>query len=313
MPAGLASPHIGKRLRTMLFLVFPCWFGMHSKKDVMMDENQQEPRLLRTAADPQVDLSIRIRAIDDLAKLGKASVAIELNKVLNRARPIPVSTKNWDDVGAERVVDQHVVKAMSLLGDDSQLSRLPLLIKAAGRVLTGPYDELKNAAGIVLGLGRVDLVRQLVMMAGDDAAQAVRNAVVVLDQMDLPLAPAGGSLSQVLRRDKKVAFEITTLKQELETISALSDGSVVLSDGVKSFLHSNDYERGLVKRVAVSLAEIIEKTVPLLDLDYYVSGRNVVICTHAEAGREWRAWWTRNATQLSYKKESGRFVLADHR
>jgi hypothetical protein len=313
MPAGLASSRLKRCPQTMLFLVFPCLLGMLSKKDKIMDEHQEGPRLLRTAADPQVELSTRIRAIDDLVKLGRAGATTELQKLLNRARPSPVPTKNWDDVGAERVVDLHLVKAMCLLGDDSQLGRLPLLIKAAGKVLTGPYDELTNAARIALDLGRVDLVRQLVMMTGDDSAPAVRNAVVVLDQMDLPLAPVGGSLSQVLRRDKKVSFEITTLKQELETISALSDGSVVLSDGVKAFLHSNDYERGSVKRAGVSLAELIESAVPMLDFNYYVSNRNVVICTQAEAGREWRAWWARNAPQLSHKKESGRFVLAEPR
>jgi hypothetical protein len=97
----------------------------------------------------------------------------------------------------------------------------------------------------------------------------------------------------------------------LETLAALSDGKVVLSSGVNSFITTNDYERGRVKRKDVPLAEIVVRLTALLDVDYYVAEQTVVICTHAEAGGRWREWWGRNASKLAYQKEGGRFVLAD--
>jgi hypothetical protein len=278
---------------------------------VELHGNSMLLNLLHTVADSEAELPARIRALDDLAKSADTSTIIELESLLDRTRtepsPVPI---NWDPVAAERVVDLHIVEVLFLLGNDTQLDRLPLLIKAAGHVLTGADGELENAAAVVRRIGRVELVRHLVVMTEDDALQMVRNAVVVLNQLELPLPAAGGALTQVFQQhDTKVTFEVSTLKQELEKMAALSDGKVVLSAGSKSFLWSNDFPRGLVRREEVSLAELVQRFIPRLDFDYYVVGRTVVICTHAEAGQRWRDWWGRNAKRLAYQKENGRFVL----
>jgi hypothetical protein len=300
-------------LQMMAMAVLLCSSQAARGKDKNVDDNQELRQLLHTAADPDGELPARVRAVDALARVGGANVAAQLKQLLDRERPTaPVAAVNWDPLAAERVVDMHIVEALSLWGDNSQLDRLPRLIKAAGRVLSGPDDELENATKVVLRIGRVELIRQLVTMTEDPAPQVTRNAVVVLRQLQLPHPATGGPLAPVFQPNKVVTFEITTLKQELESIAALSAGKVVLSPGLKSFVKSHDYERGPVKREQVSLADLIERFIPRLDVDYYLTDRTVVLCTYAEAGQKWREWWAKSSARLTYQKESGRFVLLNH-
>lgn len=275
-----------------------------------MDNNKNTQHLLKTAANSQEELPSRIRALDELASTGDPAVSVELKRLFNRIKPEPIPIKNWDPVAAERVVDLHIVKALHILGDDSELHRLAPLIRQAGYVLTGPDDELNNATSVIRSIGHVELIRQLAMMTNDHELQAVKNAVIILNQLDLPQAPVGGKVTSVFQLpDKEFSFEINTLKQELETLTDLSKGQIVLSGGTKNFLVSNDYERGPVKRENTTLSEIIEQDLSILDFDYYVTGKNVVICTHYEAGQRWQDWWQKNGRRLTYAKASSRFII----
>ena len=291
----------------MLMVFFSCnLYG----KDKNMDNNKNTRHLLETAANSQEELPSRIRVLDELAATSDPAVNVELKKLFNRTKPEPVPMKNWDPVAAERVVDLHIVKALYILGDDSELDRLVTLIRQAGYILTGQDDELNNATSVILSIGRVELIRQLTMMTSDNELRAVKNAVIILNQLDLPHAPVGGEVTSVFQPPtQEFTFEIYTLKQELETLTELSKGQIVMSGGTKSFLISNDYDRGAVKRENITLSEIIEQDLSILDFDYYVTGKTVVICTHNEAGQRWRDWWQKYGRRLAYYKESSRFII----
>ena len=300
--------------RIVVLIVFTALVGgnISCGKGKNMGNNTDAQELLKTAATQKEDLATRIRALDELAAMGDAGMCENLKRLLNRAKPHPIPIKNWDPVAAERVIDLHIVKALCLLGDNSELYRLPVLVGEAGDILLGPEDELANAASVILGIGQVEPVHQLVIMTRESAPQVVKNAVNVLKRLDLPHAPLGGEVSPVLGpAGGAYSFEIATLKQELETLVHLSKGRIVLSDGVKNYLLSNDYERGPVKRVDTLLAQIVEQDLALLDFDYFVADDNtVIVCTHEEAGRRWRDWWQKYGGRLKYSKKEARFVLS---
>ena len=61
----------------------------------------------------------------------------------------PYKPVNWDPVAAERVVDLYVILALYRSGDASLLPEIATLVAQAGRILTGPDDELRNAAKVI--------------------------------------------------------------------------------------------------------------------------------------------------------------------
>ncbi len=283
------------------------------RKDKNMNNLQNKLHLLETVANSQEELPSRILAIKELGASGDLEVSGELKKLLNRIRPEPILMKNWDPIAVERVVDLHIIEALHVLGDDSELGRVPVIIRQAGDILLGPDNELRNAASVILSIGRVELIQQLAMMASENELQSVKNAVIILNQLDLPQAPVGGEVSSVLQSpSKEFTFEIRTLKQELEALTRLSQNQIQLSNGVKEFLVSNDYERGEVRRENVTLVEIVEQDLPMLDFNYYVKNEKVTVCTHKEAGQQWRDWWHKFGKMLTYNKEQSRFELTDY-
>jgi hypothetical protein len=271
--------------------------------------------LLETAANTQAELPTRLGALDALAGMHDKALTLDLKKLLARPKPDALRTTNWDPMAPERIVDVNIVRVLSLLGDDSQLYRLPVLVRGMGArgTLDGPVDELDNATSAILRIGRVEPIQGVIAMTKDPSPQAVRNAVTVLRELHLPLPPVGGDVPASLREGgKRFTFEITSLKQELEKIAALSDGGIVLSPGTKSLLGANDYDRGEVRRNGVSLGEILEKDLPVLDFSYYVTDKTVVICTLSEAGQRWRNWWGTFGTKLIYRDRIARFELTSH-
>jgi len=273
-------------------------------------KSQANVDLLEMAQNSHESLLTRIRSLQELGTSGDRTFVAGLKTLLGRPRPeAQQRTKNWDPQAAERVVDLYILAALHTLGDDSELQRIPILIRQAGDLLLGPDDELQNAAFVIRSIGRLEPISAIVGLASDKDARAWRNAVRTLDQLDLPEAPLGGSVSSVPHMSDKVTFTIRRLKEELEGLEQHSRGSIVLSPGVAVFLAGNDYDRGTVRRQDVPLSDIVEKTIPLLDFDYYVENGHVIICTFAEAGVRWRGWWNRYGGELEYQKAKSLFVL----
>jgi hypothetical protein len=280
-----------------------------------MDAAKAPLKLFETAANTREALPTRLGALDKLAAMHDKEFVVELKKLLGRPRPESIPTKNWDPMAAERIVDVNIVRALFLLGDDSQLYRLPVLLRGAGATgsLDGPVDELENATAAILRIGRVEPIQSVIDLTRDPSPQAIRNAVTVLKGLHLPSPPVDGDLPAALRRSgKRFTFETTTLKHALEKIAALSHGSIVLSPGTTSFLGTNDYDQGEVRWDDVGLAEILEEDLAALDFSYYIADKTVVICTQSEAGQRWRNWWATFGTKLVYDKDSVHFRLTHH-
>jgi hypothetical protein len=298
---------------TALFMaLFPALFiarawPQQSRREKNMND-EARIQLLQTVGNSKAEMSVRLTALENLVSSPGPTTAVDLVSLFNRARPGAENIKGWDPAGAERVVDLHIVAALHRLGRDSELGRIGVLVRQAGRVLLGPEDELRNAAGVILAIGRTEPVADLVALTSDPDQRAVRNAVRTLDQLKLPDVPVRQGTANVPGIDKRVTFTIRRLRQELEAIASQSAGVIVLSEQVKS-PSLRDYDRGEVRRENVALSEIIEKDLPDLDFDYFVQNGRVVICTYAEAGARWRAWWQANASKLQYQRERSLFVL----
>jgi hypothetical protein len=281
----------------------------HNNKGLDMN-NKTKLQLLDIAGNFQKELPVRIRALQDLALIGDSTVINSIKEFLNRAKPGPEQAAlNWDPLAAERVIDLHVVETLYKLGDESELSRVGLIVKSAGRILQGPDDELRHATQVILTIGRVEPIQQLIELTVENDLQAVSNADRTLDQLNLPQSPVGSSVSSIAHLSEEHTFEIHALKQEIDTVVRLSQGSISISPGVKAFLASHDYERGLVKRENVTLAEFIEQDLLILDFQYFVQDGVVTICTYKEAGQRWQNWWQKYSEKLSYQKEKSKFII----
>jgi hypothetical protein len=288
--------------------LFPsrAWPQQSRRKKQMNDEARIQ--LLQTVGNSHAELAVRLRALENLVSSPGPSTALDLSNLFNRARPGDEHIKGWDPAGAERVVDLHVIAALHRLGRDSELGRIAVLVRQAGRVLLGPEDELHNAAEVILAIGRTEPIGDLIGLTSVADERVVRNAVRTLDQLKLPSTPVRQGIADVPGIDKKVTFTIRRLRQELEAIASQSAGAIVLSEQVKS-PSLRDYDRGDVRRENIALSEIIEMDLPELDFDYFVENGRVVICTYAEAGARWRTWWQANASKLQYVPERSLFVL----
>lgn len=267
-------------------------------------------RLLQVVADPHGDFAARLQSIQSLTQTPDRSLVPRFRALLDRPRPnSEPSVVNWDAWAAERVIDLHIIASLHALGDDSEIHRLVPLVKQAGKVLVGPYDELRNAATAIIAIGRVDVISWIIDLTADRDPAVVRNAVVLLDRLALPEPPAHQDISGLPRLSEKVTFTITTLKEELEGLATLSHGTVELSPGTKQLIVTSNYDRGVVRRVGTALRDIVVRVVPLLDLDYYVKDGQVVICTHIEAGARWQEWWKAHGGDLMYQPDTKSFVL----
>jgi hypothetical protein len=291
LAAGCASPaRQGKELKTVI--------------------DQNERNLLQTAADPRRFLSDRLRAVQDLAATGDRALVPELRRLLNRSRPVserpPV---NWDPDAAERVVDLHIIVALHSLGSDADVHRVAALVEQAGDILVGPDEELKNQVFAIVSLGRLDVLAEVVGISAGNDLNAKRNAVRVLDSLKLPESPLGGSLASVPHMGHKVSFSIKTLSEELHIVEERSQGSIVLSAGVREYAAQHDYDRGTVRRQDVLLSDIVLNDLRLLDFDYFIESGHVVVCTYSEASSRWRDWWGRFGKDLEYRKDQQVFVL----
>lgn len=254
--------------------------------------------LLESAGAEGAALQERIAAMDELGRHGDAEVVAALRRLLERRRPEPSESENWDPEAVERVVDLHIVGALCALGDASEIGRIAALVRRAGRVLQGLDDELENAAAVTRQVGRPDVIRQLVELTSDELPEVVRNAVVTLNLLRLPRAPVGGDVGALAPLEEEVTFRIERLSDELRALVRLSRGVIALSPGTSAALADEDHDRGAVLRERQALKRIVEEQLAELDFDYYVDDGRVVICTHAEAGHRWRAWWREHESEL---------------
>ena len=266
--------------------------------------------LVEAAGNPSVELAARIEALAHLSSARGAGRIPALKRLLERARPGPQPLLlNWDPQAAERVVDLHIVATLHLLGDDSEFYRIPQLVAQAGNVLQGPESELGNAAQVILEIGRKDLIGALVARTEDPSPGVVRNVVRTLELLNLPEQPVRQSLSGVANLAVPVSFTIRTLSQEAESLVSLSGGSIRLTQDAQSYVLTHDFERGTVARDNVTLASVLERDLPLLNLDYYVANGVAVICTLREAGQLWHDWWGKHSQALEYRKDRSAFEL----
>lgn len=277
------------------------------KAEMSRDANNT---LLWNAGSVEADFMARIRALQELGHTRDRSLIPALKELLGRPSPGPeLSAKNWDAQAAERVIDLHIIESLHALGDDSEVHRIVGLVKQAGTVLTGPYNELRNAASVIAAVGRAEAVVGLVAATADLDPVVVRNAVVVLDQLALPAAPVHQDVSRIPRLSDSVTFTHHTLKEEFEGLASLSHGAITLSPGVQQLVATGSYDRQSIRRESVKLSYIVERILPVLDLDYFVQDDHIVICTYAEAGLRWRDWWKEHGGDLVYQGESATFAL----
>ena len=269
-----------------------------------------QPDSLEVAGNPRNSLSLRLRSLRELPASNDKSLIAGLKALLQRRRPdLQEKAKNWDPEADERMVDLAIVEALHKLGDDSEIGRVPVIVAQAGQVLQDPVNELDSAVLAILHLGQVAPVSGLIEITNNQNPQALRNAVKTLDRLRLPEAPLGGSVASVPHMQDRVTFTIHKLAEELRAFEQYSQGSLRLSADVRTFLLDHDFDRGVVRRQGVSLADTLENTIPLLDFDYYVEQNRVVICTYTEAGARWRAWWSSYGPNLEYRKQKSLFVL----
>ncbi len=263
----------------------------------MNDQNIR--RLLSLAQDPKNELPDRIRGLEDLARAGSKELVPRLLELWRRPRPAapPYKPVNWDPVAAERVVDLYVILALYRSGDASLLPEIATLVAQAGRILTGPDDELRNAAKVIHAVSRPDVVFQLITLAAGSKPEEVANAVRTLQLLNLPAPASGGPVTAFADLAAPVSFTIRRLREEMEAIARLSNGRVTLSDGVREYIAARDYSRGEVKREE-RIADILTKELDLLDLTYEVTSRGVVIVTFREAGMRWQSWWREYGNKL---------------
>ncbi len=263
---------------------------------------------VQTVSDTKRDFRSRLAAIDAIARVPGAESTSALHQLLERPRPGPETVSlNFDPVALERVVDMRIIRGLHLLGDDSELGRIPKLVLEATGELKGLEDEYVNAAQVISAIGRVEPIRDLSHLAVSADAKAVSNAVRVLDLLHLPEPAVCEAVPDVPSLQQPVEFRFQTLRQELETMEKLSQGHILLSPGVKEFLVTGDYDRGGVQRTG-SLAEMLTTYLKLIDFEFYTRGDAAVICTFKEAGQRWLSWWIEHGGKLSYK--NGVFVLS---
>ena len=106
-----------------------------------------------------------------------------------------------------------------------------------------------------------------------------------------------------------ITYTFQTLKQEIEDLASLSHGAIELSPGTKQFITAHDYNRGNVRKEGRTLSDIVDRDLSVLELDYYVDGDHVVICTYEEAAVRWQDWWKQYGADLIYRKETSSFAL----
>jgi len=267
-------------------------------------------RLLSIAGDPKSELKDRIRALTEMGQTGNREDAPQVRKLWDRKRPAQAPKPlDWDPDGAERVVDQYIILALHQLGDDSLLPEIGGLVAQAGRVLRGPDAELGNAAKVIRAVGQASLIHQLTELSASPKAPVAANAVRTLQLIKLPSPASGGPLDSFPGLARPVSFTIHRLREEVETIVTLSDGRIVLSDGVKDWIAKSDYERGEVQRKNTSLATVLTLEIDILDLTYAVTEQHVVICTFKEAGAHWQTWWMKFGHQLIWDPGKGEWHL----
>lgn len=270
---------------------------------------ESEANLLQLASNPKQELTVRLRALDELGTSADPALVPQLKALLNRPRPPHEDIENWDPVAAERVVDFHVLQALHRLGDDSEIRRLAELVRQAGTTLQGPYDERQQAVAALLAIARVEPVGEVVRVSSDPAPLAVRNSVQVLERLSLPEAPTGQEIAHIQSLARVPAFTITRLKEEMDAIVNLSGHTVELSSGARAFVEQNDYSRGKVERRDMSLADIVQRDVRLLGFSYFVQTNQVIICTIPEAAARWQSWWQNYGRRLEFRLQAGRFML----
>src|SRR5258706_11914722 len=264
---------------------------------------------IQVAANPKASLPDRVKSLQSLSAGKDPALAMKLKELLGRPRGNDRPGVNFDPAAAERLVDLQAIAALHRAGDDSEVPRIAKLVAQAGDVLKGADDERRNAAAVIREIGKVEPIADLTRLAGDKDAKAVRNAVLTLQLLNLPQPPVAQPTDGIANLAQPVSFTIHNLKEELETIARVSKGSIVLSSGVTAQIAKTSYDRGEVRRENEPLSNVVERDLPMLGFTCYVQDKTVTICTYAEAGARWQAWWKNYGDQLVYQEAQRAFTL----
>jgi hypothetical protein len=239
----------------------------------------------------------RVDALRALAILNDRSIIPQLHVLLRRPPPPPpreaiIDSDPSDD---ERVVDVSIIVCLHELGDDSALPQVSSLV-AKSHVST-------EVADAILALGRIDLIEPLIrMVEGPDEGARIQ-AMLVLNQLHLG-PPGGPSISSVPGLDQRITLDGGTQAAQLQQLVALSRGRVVLSSA-----RAEELSKG--KDLAQPRSGTLRELLPS-GFERYVEDDHVVICTLAEMGARWAAWWRANEKKLYFKRpEPGAFVLRE--
>lgn len=242
------------------------------------------------------ELSVRIKAIQDLdlANEEKNSIILNLNKLLERNRPTTNEILiDWDPTAAERVVDLYIVKTLNILGDDTQNHRIILSITHANRFLSEP-NELEVASKIIKSINDKKTYTDVFELLKSSNNTISENAVITLDNLQLENAPLRGENIKSLLSSKELSFKFSNLREEMELYAKMSNGVIILSQGVKEFINVNNYRRsdeGKFINFEKSLSDILETYISELGFDYYIEDNHIVICTYKEAANRWIHWF----------------------
>lgn len=275
-------------------------------QEVNMSENQVQ-ELIKIAADAERPLSERLAALREIRNKRRVEAVGALNALFSRpAAGTSIVAENFDPIAAERVVDLHIVWTLCTLDACSRLDIIASHVARAGHGLQGPYDEYRNAAKVILGIGRIEPISDLMGLVNASNAAVSENAVRVLELLDLPFRGSGGPTVPPLSPDMQVSLHFKTLQEQLAQIAAQSGGAVQLSPGIKNV---PDYQRGDVRREDVTIQELVEFDVPELGFTYAVGRNSVTVTTYPEVKHLWNEIWNKYKDHLEFNQGTGRFTL----
>ncbi|WP_128331349.1 hypothetical protein [Apibacter sp. HY039] len=251
--------------------------------------------LYKKIVNVEVSLFTRIESINQLNLSENKKLTInELKKLLNRQKPEPQPDLiDFDPVAEERVIDMHLIGVLNAMGDKSENYRIPNLISQAISFMAEFGDERKEDAKVIKSINDSKLIAEIIVLTQSTTPTIVENAVVVLNNLDLPNAPVGGDVSAILST-QKITFKFSKLKEEMELYVKESHGKIELSKGVKQVIETNNIQRGDDISLEMSLVGIIQKILPVHHLDYYVENGKIIICTYAETAERWQKWLKEN-------------------
>lgn len=259
------------------------------------------------ASDTSAALNDRIAAIE---KLGSEPANIALLKSLfGRTPGAAEAATNWDPAAAQRVIELRAAAAMHRLGDDSELYRIPYVVRSAGRTLLEQEDELQHAANAIAAMGSRETIRDLIAAMQPADPPGASNLIETLNRLQLPEPPVRHDLGDVAGARLEVTGLCSSVRDLAGLITATAKRSVRVSPGVDEMIRSDPGRMGRTSLQRAPVSLLLQQLLPSVGLEYYVEGVTAVICTIGECAGRWQNWWAQYGAHLIYSAETQKFVL----